>query len=417
MIHAKRVLPIFLALALTPAGASGQMDVHLRTERPGGGLIPIIVRDVTATDDAVAESARYLEKVLRNDLVLTDVFDPVDLPAGADTLPGGQTASAIVEGSLEWDGERYMLEARLLDFTSRETIFDKRYTFGHTALRTVAHSLCNEILFFLAGETGIAGTRILFTRREGDVKSLFLIDWDGYGERRITRDELVVSPCWLDSDSFCFTSYRRENPDCYLVVLSEGKRRLISHRKGLNVAGSYDPGSGEIAATLSLRGNSELYLMRTDGSLVRRLTDSRAIEVSPTWSPNGRELAFVSDRTRTPQIYIMDRFGGNVRRLTVEGGYNTSPDWSPDGDLIAYSAREGGLYRLRLISPDGFWVETVFDDFLSYEDPCWAPDGKHIAATVGYGGEPWIVIIDIDSGRKRRLCRGEASAWSPPRED
>ncbi len=409
---ARSLLALVAAMTLS-VPAEGQMDVHLRTERPGGGRIPVVVRDIEAAGGAVSESAGYLRRVLIDDLGMTDVFVPLEFAAGSDTLPEGETASAIIEGSLYWDGENYTLEARLLDYVSREMIFDKRYIFGHPALRTVAHNLCNEILFFLVGETGIAGTRILFTRKEGDVKSLFLIDYDGYGERRITRGELVVSPCWLDSDSFCFTSYRRGNPDCYLVVLSEGKRRLISHRKGINIAGSYDPRSGEILATLSLRGNSELYLMKTDGSLVRRLTDSRAIEVSPTWSPNGRELAFVSDRTMTPQVYIMDRFGGNIRRLTLEGGYNTSPDWSPDGDLIAYSAREGGVYRLRLISPDGFQVETVFDDYLSYEDPSWAPDGRHLTATVRYGGEPWIVVVDVDSGRKRRLCKGEASDWSP----
>ena len=123
----------------------------------------------------------------------------------------------------------------------------------------------------------------------------------------------------------------------------------------------------------------------------------------------------MSDRTRTPQVYIMDRYGGNVRRLTTEGSYNTSPDWSPRGDLIVYSSRDGGLYRMKLISPDGLWLETVFDDFFSYEDACWAPDGRHIAAVVRYSREPWIVIIDIDSGTRRRLARGEAPSWSPLR--
>jgi TolB protein len=112
----------------------------------------------------------------------------------------------------------------------------------------------------------------------------------------------------------------------------------------------------------------------------------------------------------------MDRFGGNVRRLTSEGSYNTSPSWSPRGDLIAYASREGGVHRLRLISPDGLYHETVFDDYLSYEDPSWAPDGRHLAVTVGFGGEPWIVVVDVDTGAKRRLVKGETAAWStlPP---
>jgi TolB protein len=322
---------------------------------------------------------------------------------------------AIIGGRLEWDGKRYSLLASLLDFESREVIFSKRYTFDHKAMRSIAHNLCDEILYFLVGETGIASTRIIFTRKEGESKNLYVVDYDGHGERRLTDGELVVSPAWIDDSRICFTSYRRGNPDCYLIDLKRGKRRLISHRKGINLAGSYNQISGELAVTLSVRGNSDIYLMGLNGAISRRLTKNRAIDISPSWSPNGRELVFVSDRRRGPQIFIMDRYGGNVRRLSRDGAYNTSPAWSPRGDLIAYASRQGGLYRLKLISPDGMWQETVFDDYLSYEDPCWAPDGRHVSATVRYGGVPWIVVIDVDSGRKRKLVKGEATAWSGAR--
>jgi TolB protein len=400
---------------MLPAGAAAQMDVHLSTTRAGGGQIPIVVRDLETERGDLASAAKYLVGVLRQDLEYTSVFVPLQFAAGADTLPGGGTASAIVEGRLSWDGEKYTLDASLIDFVSREMIFGKRFRFRHSALRAVAHELCDEIVFFLIGEVGIAKTRLLFTRRDGDVKSLHIVDYDGYGEKKLTSDELVVSPLWIDDHRFVFTSYRRDNPDLYMIDLSRGSRKLISHRKGLNMAGGYNPQTDELVMTLSVKGNSEIYLMGLDGKLGRRLTNSRAIDVSPVWAPNGREIAFVSDRSRTPQVYIMDRYGGNVRRLTTEGGYNTSPDWSPRGDLIVFSSRDSGLYRLRMMSPDGLWLETVFMDYLSYEDPTWAPDGRHIAAVVRYAGEPWIIVVDIDSGTKRRLVKGESPCWSPLR--
>jgi TolB protein len=409
------ILAAILIVAAAPGRVVAQMDVHLSTEKPGGGQIPIVVKEFEVAREDLRAASKYLLSVLKQDLEFTSVFTPLEFAAGADTLPDGGTASAIVEGMLSWDGEKYSLDTSLIDFVSRETIFGKRYRFKHAALRTVAHELCDEILFFLLGEIGVAKTRILFTRREGEVKSLHVVDYDGYGEKKLTSDELVVSPLWIDDHRFVFTSYRRGNPDLYLIDLSRGSRKMISHRKGLNIAGGYNPESDELAMTLSIKGNSEIYLMGTDGELGRRLTKNRSIEVSPVWAPNGREIAFVSDRMRSPQIYIMDRYGGNVRRLTTEGSYNTSPDWSPRGDLIVYSSREGGLYRLKLISPDGLWLETVFDDYFSYEDACWAPDGRHVAVVVRYAGEPWIVVIDIDSGTKRRLAKGEAPAWSPLR--
>lgn len=405
------------ALMVLPGPLAGQADIHLSTARQGGGQIPIVVKDLegeTAGERGVAE---YIAKVLRRDLEYTSIFQPLQFETGADTLTEGRTATAIVGGKVSKEGETYYLDADLLDFASREVIFSKRYSFTRAARRNVAHHLCDEILFFLIGETGVATTRLLFVRREGENKDLYMIDFDGYGEKRITTDELVVTPTWLDTKRFCFTSYRRGNPDCYLIDLGQNMRRNISHRKGINVAGSFFPERDELAMTLSVKGNSEIYLISPSGEIVRRVTTNRAIDCSPSWAPHGREMVFVSDRTRSPQLYITDAYGGNTRRLRTSGSYNTSPDWSPDGDLIVYVSREGWQFRLKLISPDGLSEETVFEDRLSYEDPCWAPDGRHVAATVKYGGIPWIVIIDIESGTKRRLVQGEAAAWSPLAKD
>ncbi len=414
-------LTAFLLVAMLAAAvpAFPQTDIHLSTEKAGGGAIPIVVREFRAESEVAGKTAEYISSVLVNDLSYTSIFEPLRFEAGADTLAGGKTASAIVEGTVipEIGGEGFILEARLLDYSSREVIFSKRYGFQRRVRRSIAHHLCDEILYFLAGERGVATTRLLFTRKDGDLKSLFLIDYDGYDERKLTDGELIVSPVWLDSDRFCFTSYKRDNPDCYLVQLAEGTRRNISHRKGINIAGGYYAGRDEIVMTLSVRGNSEIYITDSAGKIMERLTKNRAIDCSPSWAPNGVEIAFVSDRSRSPQVFVMDSHGGNVRRLTRSGSYNTSPAWSPRGDLIAYVSRDGWLYRLKLISPDGLWEETVFEDYLSYEDPCWAPDGRHMAATVRFGGEPWIVIIDIESGHKRRLTRGESASWSPLAEE
>ncbi|MBU8920891.1 MAG: hypothetical protein KOO63_03425 [Bacteroidales bacterium] len=408
-----RMVLAAMALSVVPGAGRTQTDIHLSTEKAGGGRIPIVVRDIDAGTPGEMGVAGYVTKVLRQDLLFTDIFEPLRFEGVSDTLAGGRTAMAIVEGVLSKDGDHYILDTRLLDYSSREEIFNKRYRFGRDVRRTVAHHICDEILFFLVGEKGIATTRLLFARRENGVKNLYMVDYDGYGERQVTKDELIVSPLWLDESRFVFTSYRRDNPDCYLIDLEKNIRRNISHRKGMNIAGSYNRELDEIAMTLSLRGNSEIYRVKSDGSIVKRLTNNRAIEISASWAPNGRELVFVSDRTRSPQLYVMDYYGGNVRRLTRTGSYNTSPSWSPEGDLIAFVSREGWLYRLRLISPDGLWEETVFDDYYSYEDPVWAPDGRHIAVSVKYGETSWIVIVDIETGRRRKLVRGESADWSP----
>jgi len=411
----KRVIVFLLWSAIISKPVLAQTDVHLQVERAGRGRIPIVVRRIEAGSASLSSSADCVYRVLKNDLSLTGIFEPVELKAESDTLPDGRIAAAVFEGSIDLDVDRYALSARLLDYSSGGVIFEKIYRFKKGTCRSVAHHLSDEITYFLTGENGVATTRILFVRGNKGAKDLYMVDYDGYGERKLTEGELVVSPLWLDSGRFCYTSYKRGNPDCYIVDLRKGIRKLLSYRKGLNMAGGYYPRRDELLMTLSVSGNSELFVIDSEGEIKRKLTRNRAIDCSPTWAPNGREIAFVSDRTTVPQIYIMDAYGGNVRRLSVTGSYNTSPDWSPQGDLVAYVSRQDGLYRLKLISPDGLWEDTVFQDYLSYEDPSWAPNGSHLAVTVNYGGENWIVIVDVDTGAKRRLARGESASWSPSR--
>lgn len=405
------LLALFAVLFTAPAYS--QTDVNLQIDRVGRGRIPIVLKELEVELPELETVSGFISEILERDLRLTGIFDPLLFEEKTDTLSGGRTAAAVFEGGLTKKGDEYQLEARLLDYSSRGIIFRKKYTFKPGLSRSVTHHLSDEITFFLAGETGIATTRILFLKEESGGKSLYIVDYDGHGIRRLTDDELAVSPVWLDKNRFCYTSYKRYNPDCYLVDLEKGEKRLLSYRKGLNIAGDYYPERDEIIMTISVLGNSELFLIDSSGKISRRLTRNRSIDCSATWAPNGREIAFVSDRTSAPQIYIMDRYGGGLRRLSRSGAYNTSPDWSPQGDLVSYISREGGHYRLKLASPDGLWEETVYEDFLSYEDPSWAPNGCHLAVTVNYGGEPWIVIIDIDSGEKRRLVKGESPAWSP----
>lgn len=404
----RRIISVAIAAFCAAGAARAQTDVYLRSERTGRGKVPIIAREIEAVSPRDRETAALLTSVIRTDLDYSGLIEVLRSEA-----EGGKAAGAVFEGSLSSEGGSFTLEARLLDFMSREAIFSKRYRFGADARRRVAHTVSDEIVYFLVGERGIATTRLLFRRGRDGAKDLHVIDYDGFGERRLTTGELVHSPLWLDESRICYSSDRRNNWDCYLIDLQTGSKYLMTQWRGINFASSYFAPRDEIAMTLSVDGNHEIYILDSKGKVLRRLTRNRAIDISPSWSPNGAEICFVSDRGGTPQIYIMDSYGANVRRLSRTGNYNQSPAWSPRGDIIAYCSREGGIYRLHLISPDGLVEETLSEDNASYEDPVWAPDGRHIAATSREGGKRWIVIIDIDTKEKRRLAEGESPDWSP----
>jgi TolB protein len=408
MLH--RISLLLVVACAAASSALAQTDIYLKTERVGRGKVPILVNDIEADSPREREPASLISNVIRNDLDLSGLFET--LRAGRDTA-ADTIAGASFVGRLAPDGTGHVLDATLQDISSKEVIFSKRYRFADDATRMVAHTVSDEIVYFLVGERGIATTRILFRRARGGSKNIYIVDYDGHGERQLTRDELVTSPLWLDGDRFCYSSDKRQNWDCYLVDLRKGTKYLMTQWRGINIAGSYFAPRDEIAMTLSVGGNHEIYVLHSSGAIVRRLTKNRGIDISPSWSPNGSEIAFVSDRGGTPQIYVMDRYGGNVRRLTRTGSYNQSPAWSPSGDIIAYASREGNIYRLKLISPDGLVEDTVLEDFSSYEDPSWAPDGRHIAATEKGAGKVSIVIIDIDTKEKRLLTEGDFAKWSP----
>jgi TolB protein len=406
------VATLAMLCAAAPA-ALAQTDIYLKTERGGRGKIPIVIKEIEGASSREASPASSITGVIRNDLDYSGLFETIVQKAGVGAESDMRAASAVFEGKLSSEGGGYVLDALLLDFSSKETIFSKRYRFGADAVRHLAHTVSDEIIYFLVGERGVATTRMLFRRVDGAAKNLYVVDYDGFGERRMTKDEIAMSPLWLDRNRFCYSSDRRDNWDCYIVDLAKGTKYLLTQWRGINMAGSYCAARDEMAMTLSVNGNHEIYVLDAAGKVQRRLTRNRAIDISPSWSPSGSEIAFVSDRGGTPQIYVMDGYGGSVRRLTRSGSYNQSPAWSPKGDLIAYASREGNLYRLKLISPDGLVEETLFDDNLSYEDPCWAPDGRHLAATVREGGKNYVVVIDIDTKEKRRLVQGEFADWSP----
>ncbi|MCX5754349.1 MAG: hypothetical protein NTW97_12050, partial [Candidatus Krumholzibacteria bacterium] len=386
-----RLITTLAMLCAAAPAALGQTDIYLKTERGGRGKIPIVIKEIVGATTREASPASSITGVIRNDLDYSGLFETILSGAGSGADGDARAASAVFEGKLSSESGGYVLDALLLDFSSKETIFSKRYRFGADAARHLAHTVSDEIIYFLVGVRGLASSGVLFRRVEGTAKNLFIVDYDGFGERRITKDEIVMSPLWLDRSRFCYSSDRRSNWDCYLVDLAKGTKSLLTQWRGINMAGSYCAARDEMAMTLSVNGNHEIYVLDTTGKVLRRLTRNRAIDISPSWSPSGSEIAFVSDRGGTPQVYVMDGYGGSVRRLTRSGSYNQSPAWSPKGDLIAYSSREGNLYRLKLISPDGLVEETLFDDNLSCEDPCWAPDGRHLAVTVREGGRNYVV--------------------------
>jgi dipeptidyl aminopeptidase/acylaminoacyl peptidase len=155
----------------------------------------------------------------------------------------------------------------------------------------------------------------------------------------------------------------------------------------LLIAGALAPASEATRATTSRPGRlvvvtntQELAVVKPDGTGMRKLTRRLPGINSPRWSPNGARIAFARDRryewSPKAPLYVVRADGSHMRRV----GFGHSPRWSPDGRRLMF-VDVHGLYE--------------------------APAGDSPPAT----GR--IVVVDVASGRRHVIGRGEAPAWSP----
>jgi eukaryotic-like serine/threonine-protein kinase len=153
--------------------------------------------------------------------------------------------------------------------------------------------------------------------------------------------------------------------------------------------------------------------------VVAQATDLAGQELFPSISPDGKVFVFAGNQQGSWDIYSQRISGRNMTNLTADfTGDDTQPSFSPDGDRIAFrSERQGG--GIFVMGATGESVRKVTD--LGF-NPSWSPDGKQVvvatesitdAANRGRVSELWV--IDVDTGRKRRVFSGDSvqPSWSP----
>jgi Tol biopolymer transport system component len=214
-------------------------------------------------------------------------------------------------------------------------------------------------------------------------------------------------------------------------------------REGVVVAGA--------ASTDTIRGDFECPDWSPDHHLMvfHRETDSRGDRDRPLqhWpSPDPRfALLRVPDvSTFSPSgdrmVYLLTNFAGPIRsgslvaanadgsnrKVIFEGPLTedmAGPAWSPRGDAIAFGV--GGFFQraqvkpaqLMRVAPDGSGLTVLTHDTVSSGMPSWSPDGSQIVYRAAHGRQRELRILDVATGRSRRLETGSDfdtfPSWSP----
>lgn len=329
-----------------------------------------------------------------------------------------QEANYIIRGQYLVEGNRLIMELRLLDGRTGRMLLGKRFRDKIDRQEKMILKFCDEVILKVSGTRGISSSKICFVADTSGHKEIYLADALGNHIRQITFHQyLAVAPRLSpDASKIVYTSYHHGNPNLYLIDFKKSSKltRAISRRPGINYAPAWAPDGRSLVLTLSKDGNPDLYRINLEGKILSRLTKNSGINVSPNFSPDGRQLAFVSDRSGEPQIYIMDLRTGNSRRLTYEGRENTTPSWSPDGRWIAYTSRTEGTHHIfKILATGQARPVQLTAAWGSQESPSWSPDSRQIVFTRRRDNQSQLCTMSQDGSWLRVLYHMKGNLSSP----
>jgi TolB protein len=430
---------VLLALVFASIGLAQQPPPPPQaTPVPGGVIVitggpgrkmPISVPPMQAPGVAALQSriSDPFTATLRSDLDYSSAFVVTDAkndPAGSRDVSLTDVAShwlstgaeIMVDARGDVAGDRVSVEARVWDLKSRKMIFGRRYSGGVTYVERIAHTLANDILKELTGQTGAFLSTILFVsdRDSGSNKEIYAMDFDGRNQRRLTNQRALVLNPDARGGKVVFTSYAKRFPQLWIMNADGSGQKEVPTGIELNASPSLSPDGSQIAFAGSAKGNTDIYLVNSSGGGLKRLTSTHALEASPDFSPTGRQILYTSDQTGSPQIWVMDAEGTNQRRMTFAGNWNDEASWNPKGDKIAFACRNEGDFNICIMDfATGNTVQLTSEG--SNDHPAWSPDGTKIVYQSRRGGSgPYqVYTMDAQDGKNKRQLTNSANNIQP----
>lgn len=204
-----------------------------------------------------------------------------------------------------------------------------------------------------------------------------------------------------------------------------GSLRRIAHRIAddlvLRVTGDRGVAATRVVFVKEVvSGIKEIYQIDRDGNNIISLTSHNSLTISPTVANDGK-LAYVTYKFGRPEIWGQ-LVPGAVHVKLYPHSHNTEehyfcPSWSPDGKRIAIVQEHRGNSDILVLDIASGRIRRLTNSSCINTEPSWNPAGTQIAFTSDRNGTPQIFIMGDDGSNLRRLTwegsYNSSPAWSP----
>jgi TolB protein len=252
------------------------------------------------------------------------------------------------------------------------------------------------------------GSHIAFTSNRDGTPDLYVMNPDGSGTVRLTRNAQneAISGWSADSRTLFYTVVAGDSAHVYSITANGAGVAALGTFAARSVLVS--PDGKSVVYGAGPWATLQLFTARMDGSGSRRLTPGSAGYWCSTLSNDGSRVATSRSDSNGIQISIFDARTDESWQATAfpkSDGNPQCPAWAPDGQHLAFQSaspnptdpttRAGHIW---IVALDDGHATKLAEHTSSYldETPSWFPDGKHIAFQSNRTGrwEVWVMNAD-----------------------
>jgi Tol biopolymer transport system component len=173
------------------------------------------------------------------------------------------------------------------------------------------------------------GTQLAFSSARDGTPRVFVMNADGTGQRRLTRDGFSgEAPQWSpDGRAIAFVSDRDGARELYAInVDGQGLARLAAGIRVTRDPPLWSPDSARIVFQMLDGRNYDIGVVRLSDKALTLVAQSPSYDGSYAWSPDGTRIAFISGRDGFDAVYAVDADGRH--EIQLSSSPSLTPAWT-----------------------------------------------------------------------------------------